>query len=120
DRPRYIRRCQHLRPRAQQIEQHTRLAIKLGVERLLQQIFAQHELAQDLFDDGRVFLFFSWDICKAELIVEFLDGHVLISDMGYDLPARSSLLSFATARERDGAASQDQNRASSSCQRLRT
>ena len=68
-----------------------RLAIELGVERLLQQIFAQHELAQDLFDDGRILLPFSRDICKAKLIVEFLDGHVLMPTWATICPAGAAL-----------------------------
>src|SRR5271165_4747398 len=63
---------------------HGRLAVELGGDRLLNQVFPFDDAAQNCFDDF-VAALVGWHVGEAELIVDLLLRYVVGADMGDDL-----------------------------------
>ena len=80
---------------------HGRLAVELGGDCLLNEVFPFDDAAQNRFDDF-VAALIGWHVGEAELIVDLLLRYVVGADMGDDLSHdRLGILLLAAARERD-------------------
>ena len=95
--------------RSQEVEKHGRLAVELGGDRLLDEIFSLEDAGQQGLGH-RVGPLVGRDIGEPELVVEFLLGDVVGTDVRNDLPGkRLGLVLLAASGKRDGGG-QGQNR----------